>query len=252
VTHNQQQQPEQQYTLEEIREGCEPLWGNVECMTCSRLLGYISDLLLLLQRVPDEKRMAEIRRRNKVAQDMIKAGLKVEPRLSWEDVDYLLSLLQQPPTASERCSRCRICGHEQKWIANDGTCRFPVPICSDAYHGTRPCGCKCIFPATGATTEDDERRFEQRGDEGREHMLSKPERDIKSLLEHLEQLHVAEIRQARMNAIAECIGKVRCMGQEWDANARSRGAAFSDKGGFAEEIASALASLVTGQGESQP
>ena len=36
-----------QFTITEIREGCAPLWNNVECMTCSRLLAYIESLLLL-------------------------------------------------------------------------------------------------------------------------------------------------------------------------------------------------------------
>jgi hypothetical protein len=38
-----------QYTIDEIKEGCAPLWNNVECMTCSRLLSYIDDLLSQLK-----------------------------------------------------------------------------------------------------------------------------------------------------------------------------------------------------------
>src|ERR1041385_5612008 len=37
------------FTLEEIKQGCEPLWNNVECLTCSRLLGYIKDLLSCIE-----------------------------------------------------------------------------------------------------------------------------------------------------------------------------------------------------------
>lgn len=37
-----------------------------------------------------------------------------------------------------------------------------------------------------------------------------------------------------------CIAKVRHMGQLWYANAKKRGAAFSDKGRLAEQIAAAL------------
>jgi len=42
-----------QYTIDEIKEGCAPLWGNVECMTCSRLLGYIDYLLSRLKAEDD-------------------------------------------------------------------------------------------------------------------------------------------------------------------------------------------------------
>ena len=45
------------FTLAEIREGYEALRGNVECLTCSRLLAYIADLLSLLdsQQSPKER-----------------------------------------------------------------------------------------------------------------------------------------------------------------------------------------------------
>lgn len=43
---------------------------------------------------------------------------------------------------------CLLCGH--KGVAPDGTCMAPVPMCSDDYHGTRRCGCKCRFPDTTA------------------------------------------------------------------------------------------------------
>lgn len=33
------------FSVEDVREGCADLWQNVECLTCSRLLGYIRDLL---------------------------------------------------------------------------------------------------------------------------------------------------------------------------------------------------------------
>jgi hypothetical protein len=37
------------FTLEEIKQGCEPLWNNVECLTCSRLLAYVKDLLSCIE-----------------------------------------------------------------------------------------------------------------------------------------------------------------------------------------------------------
>jgi hypothetical protein len=41
------------------------------------------------------------------------------------------------------------------------------------------------------------------------------------------------------------------MGQEWYGKAKARGAAFSDKGRLAEEIAAALESLTKGEGEDE-
>jgi hypothetical protein len=43
-----------EYTTEEIRDGCADLWGNVKCMTCSRLLGYIQALLKAQDWLPIE------------------------------------------------------------------------------------------------------------------------------------------------------------------------------------------------------
>ena len=63
----------------------------------------------------------------------------------YADVDYLLSLLQQP-TTSER--RCPLCDHDGSSMS-EGICVVSVPICSDDFHGMRACGCKCVFPATG-------------------------------------------------------------------------------------------------------
>lgn len=37
------------FTLEEIKQGCEPLWNNVECLTCSRLLAYVKVLLSCIE-----------------------------------------------------------------------------------------------------------------------------------------------------------------------------------------------------------
>lgn len=45
---------------------------------------------------------------------------------------------------------CLLCGH--KGVAPDGTCMVPVPICSDDYHGTRRCGCRCNFKDAPAAT----------------------------------------------------------------------------------------------------
>lgn len=42
-----------QFTTIEIREGCAPLWNNVECMTCSRLLTYIKSLLTKQENWPE-------------------------------------------------------------------------------------------------------------------------------------------------------------------------------------------------------
>lgn len=50
---------------------------------------------------------------------------------------------------------CLLCGH--KGVAPDGTCMAPVPICSDDYHGTRQCGCKCRFRAPAATVAPQEK-----------------------------------------------------------------------------------------------
>lgn len=51
---------------------------------------------------------------------------------------------------------CLLCGHYA--VAPDGTCMAPVPICSDDYHGTRRCACKCSFktaPAPSAAIQDE-------------------------------------------------------------------------------------------------
>lgn len=54
-----------------------------------------------------------------------------------------LEALQSTPVHKQRCV---LCGHNATH-PNDGTCMAPVPICSDDYHGTRRCGCKCKFSA---------------------------------------------------------------------------------------------------------
>lgn len=53
----------------------------------------------LLQRVPDDKRLAEIRERHGKRRCLDFGQL-------YSDVGYLLSLLQPPPAASERCGEC--------------------------------------------------------------------------------------------------------------------------------------------------
>jgi hypothetical protein len=50
-------------------------------------------------------------------------------------------------------------------------------------------------------------------------------------------------KQARAEAIGECVKQVRAMGQKWYGEAKARGATFSDKGRLAEMIATALESL---------
>jgi hypothetical protein len=52
------------------------------------------------------------------------------------------SLLQQPAT-SERCGEC---GHDRRWLRNGVCSYFPVPVTKL----NAPCGCKCVYPATGA------------------------------------------------------------------------------------------------------
>lgn len=52
---------------------------------------------------------------------------------------------------------CLLCGHYA--AAPDGSCMAPVATCSDDYHGTRRCGCKCKFPAVSPDVQasaDDE------------------------------------------------------------------------------------------------
>jgi hypothetical protein len=61
----------------------------------------------------------------------------------------------------------------------------------------------------------------------------------------------SETDAARAKAIAQCVARVRAMGQEWYGKAKARGAAFSDKGRLAEEIAAALESLTKGEGEDE-
>jgi len=50
-------------------------------------------------------------------------------------------LYQRVPQPSEQ--RCVLCDHSG-FIVN-GKCAHPVLICSDDYHGTRSCDCKCQF-----------------------------------------------------------------------------------------------------------
>ena len=122
----------------------------------------------LLQRVPDEG-LAEIRERWADVPTMgvgiwehgdslyeeaephrtvghlhgqIKRDTAIALSRSKSDIDYLLSLLQQPPAASERCGEC---GHER--FLNEEICTF-IPEPSTGVI----CGHRCI-PATGATTE---------------------------------------------------------------------------------------------------
>lgn len=45
---------ESTFTLEEIKQACEPLWNNVECLTCSRLLAYIKVFLSGVEDVSDD------------------------------------------------------------------------------------------------------------------------------------------------------------------------------------------------------
>lgn len=55
--------------------------------------------------------------------------------------------------------KCVKCEHPITAESPDegGWCVVPMPMCSDAYHGTRTCGCKCVFPtATPATEQGDE------------------------------------------------------------------------------------------------
>lgn len=52
---------------------------------------------------------------------------------------------------NEAAPTCVICKHNN--LSVDGYCKEQVAICSDGYHGTRECGCKCVFPAAPTATE---------------------------------------------------------------------------------------------------
>lgn len=59
------------------------------------------------------------------------------------------------PTASAKCVKC---GHNN--LSADGRCKESVPICSDSYHGSRECGCKCVFTADKEPTPPPTSRFD--------------------------------------------------------------------------------------------
>jgi hypothetical protein len=108
----------------------------------------------LLQRVPDEKRLAEIRDRVQRleidAEELreIAAASDVERayELTIKDLlDDIRYLLQQPPAASERCE-----------VSVTGRHRINAPYCKD---------CGKDFPATGATTEHEAKGTEAMSDE---------------------------------------------------------------------------------------
>lgn len=61
------------------------------------------------------------------------------------DIDYLLSLLQQPVTG-ERCGEC---GHKRRYY-EDGRCRALILSPSVAGSGMAYCSHECVYPATDA------------------------------------------------------------------------------------------------------
>lgn len=74
----------------------------------------------------------------------------------------------------------------------------------------------------------------------REHCDSHPQGQAEACL--LLEQSIAQLRRPSPS-IADVIAKVREIGQQWYGEAKRRGAAFSDKGRIAEQIATALESL---------
>lgn len=64
----------------------------------------------------------------------------------FQDVMKRLATTSSPTPAE---SVCLLCGHNE---AVNGYCTALVPICSDDYHGTHFCGCKCEFTAPAENT----------------------------------------------------------------------------------------------------
>jgi hypothetical protein len=84
----------------------------------------------------NDERLKEIRERNDKRRSIDLGQL-------YSDINYLLSLL--PPSSSERrCGECRHSG----FVNAEGFCLKPVWVWDDPEGGV--CGCKCVFPATGA------------------------------------------------------------------------------------------------------
>lgn len=59
---------------------------------------------------------------------------------------------QGAPLATKAVQTCVICGHAGS-LTKNGFCYEQVLICDDPMHGTRGCGCKCVFSAPEAQTE---------------------------------------------------------------------------------------------------
>jgi hypothetical protein len=95
-----------------------------------------------------ESRLTEIARRLNTAKVQI-ANDKPVRDPTWADVQHLLSLLQQPATG-ERYLACVLCGHLklEPW---KGICEHQV-----FSNNGEPCGCKCVYPATGAAVNTDD------------------------------------------------------------------------------------------------
>lgn len=77
------------------------------------------------------------------------AGERVIP-----DAARVIADLLQQPTASERCGECIECGHTCG-TDRSGQCvyQLTVPADSVAVWDDNHCGCKCVYPTTGAVTQ---------------------------------------------------------------------------------------------------
>lgn len=70
------------------------------------------------------------------------------------------ALLPSIPQPAEKCGKC---GHDGSIrFAVNGTCAVAVPVCSDDYHGNRPCGCKCEFSPSPERVQGDAPEKESR------------------------------------------------------------------------------------------
>lgn len=84
-------------------------------------------------------------RQHYMAADVMNGGVFHVERPPDESVEYVRADLAQQPATNERCGEC---GHEKRWLANNGTCRYAYTSSTEPFFTT--CNCKCVFPATEA------------------------------------------------------------------------------------------------------